>query len=779
MTVRSLTSGVTGMLANQLTMDVSANNVANANTPGFKKSRVSFSTNLVQTLTNGSAPGSAIGGRNPNQIGLGVQAASIELDMSQGALQVTGRTLDLAVQGEGFFELTDGTRQFYTRVGNMGIDANNDLVHLGTGYRVIGNTYNLTQNPDGTQNINAVSVPVNVPVEDAFPPQRTEEVNFQGNLSSQTPALRGSSLQSIYQMRDSITGSPATESTPLTQTNNFRTVTPIPASGTTRTVFAYGTKPDGTTYAGSFEIHPWDTPSVGSNLGTVGELVENLNNVLNLGGSRFGTVRLENGNLVATGVGNGDGFSLFLGEGDPTYDLTGATPSIDASADNPISDVVVLPTSGGADLDGSFVSNGATGTLETYTASASTAPAGQGMLEPIFYPAAGTTLSGDVTISVKKNNLEVGIITIPAGTYNGAAVSTRSFRLPSLPHINPGDVITYDLVGSDIAGGANTINFDTFIVPDSDTDNLTADSFGGAANGVPDMFEEDTSTDVNAWQYRNRTNETFFWHRNRFVPESVSSSIEVFDAQGGSHILEARFFRTGTRTEPGTGARFNSWDMIVSIPHGEGELVADVVAGLEFDQEGRYTGNVGTSPHGTALTDTDYVGNPSVAQFRVDWASTGPTDPTDIRIDVGEASTFNGLTGFGSESTAAAVDQNGYTDGRLDSLSVSSEGDIVALYTNGISRRLAQLTLSTFRNPAGLAASEGNLWQQSTNSGNPTRRTAGQNSGFIASGSLEGSNVDIATEFSRMIVAQRGFQVNARVIQTTDSMLEELANLLR
>ena len=87
--------------------------------------------------------------------------------------------------------------------------------------------------------------------------------------------------------------------------------------------------------------------------------------------------------------------------------------------------------------------------------------------------------------------------------------------------------------------------------------------------------------------------------------------------------------------------------------------------------------------------------------------------------------------------------------------------------------------MSTFRNPEGLVAVEGNLWQQSTNSGNPTRRVPGQNAGFISAGALEGSNVDIATEFSRMIVAQRGFQTNARVIQTTDEMLEELANLLR
>ena len=75
-----------------------------------------------------------------------------------------------------------------------------------------------------------------------------------------------------------------------------------------------------------------------------------------------------------------------------------------------------------------------------------------------------------------------------------------------------------------------------------------------------------------------------------------------------------------------------------------------MIAGIEFDQDGRYNGNVGTSAQATAFNDTDYVGNPAVASVQVDWATTGPTDPANIIIDLGEAGTFNGLTGFGSAS---------------------------------------------------------------------------------------------------------------------------------
>ena len=219
--------------------------------------------------------------------------------------------------------------------------------------------------------------------------------------------------------------------------------------------------------------------------------------------------------------------------------------------------------------------------------------------------------------------------------------------------------------------------------------------------------------------------------------------------------------------------------MIVDVPLGEGTIIDDLVTGIEFDQEGRYTGSIGTTIHNTSLNATNYVGNPSTGSIQIDWATTGPTDPATITTNFGANNSIDGLTGFGSSSTAAAIDQDGFPDGKLDAISVSAEGDLIALYTNGISRRLAQLPLVTFRNPAGLQATSGSLWQISTNSGSATRRTPGQNAGLVTSGALESANVDIAVEFTRLIASQRGFQVNARVVQTTDEILEELANLVR
>ncbi len=772
---RALTSGVSGMLNNQLVLDVTANNLANVNTSGFKSSQVSFSTALIQTEFAGSAPGSSLGGQNPKQVGLGVQTAAITLDMRQGSLQTTGKNLDLAIQGEGFFELTDGSRAAYTRVGNFGFDSQDNLVDLGTGYKLVGNTYNPQSNPDGTQSILDINTPLNVPRSEAFPPKRTETVTLQGNLSSESPALRGSTLQSLFPLVDMSTGSAAGEDSLLKDLSIFHGSTLAPAI-TDIPMTVFGTKPNGETYAGTFTINPWDTPtSLNGNSGALADLVNKLNLVLSQGNERFGTVRVDNGNLVASGVGSGDGFSIFFGE---------------STINDPIPAILQLddmttPTNGGTG-SARVQYTGTSVNAETHTIVASEV----GLLRPTFtIPAndlsgqAGTVLR----VSVKINGSERGTITIPAADYSAPGAIT-SFTLTSMPHVAENDVVTYDLSGSldltDAAGASGGpysllttfLDWQTDFVDDADSSNLTADVDN---DGLPDMFQENSSTDVNAWTYRDEVNSTFNWYRARMAPESVSSSIEVYDSQGGRHTVESRMIRVGTRTDAATGARINSWDLVVGITPGDGTIIDDIVGGIEFDQNGRFTGSIGTTIHGTSYNDTNYVGNPASQTVQIDWATTGPTDPAVINMDVGESNTYKGLTSFGSASTAAAINQDGYADGKLDNLSVSAEGDLVGLYTNGISRKLAQITLSTFRNPGGLAQDGNNLFRDSVNSGSATRRTAGQGSGFLTAGALEGGNVDIATEFTRIITAQRGFQVSARVIQTTDQILEELANLIR
>ncbi|MGE5417122.1 MAG: flagellar hook protein FlgE [Acidobacteriota bacterium] len=130
--------------------------------------------------------------------------------------------------------------------------------------------------------------------------------------------------------------------------------------------------------------------------------------------------------------------------------------------------------------------------------------------------------------------------------------------------------------------------------------------------------------------------------------------------------------------------------------------------------------------------------------------------------------------------TAYAEYQDGYTKGDLRNVSIDQSGTILGAFSNGISKNLGRIALATFQNPGGLLQKGANLLQESNNSGDPKVGAPGEEqSGVIMPGSLEMSNVDLSEEFTDMIVTQRGFQANSRVITTSDEMLQELVNLKR
>ncbi len=158
--LRSMNSAISGMQAFQTMLDVIGNNIANVDTPGFKSSSADFSTVMSQTLNGGSAPNGTQGGTNPQQVGLGVQVGGISTNFSDGALQSTGNSLDLALQGNGFFAVTpDGGKTTYlTRAGDFNLDSGNNLV-LPSGAVALG--YELSTGGAGAIDTNQMQ-PVNL-----------------------------------------------------------------------------------------------------------------------------------------------------------------------------------------------------------------------------------------------------------------------------------------------------------------------------------------------------------------------------------------------------------------------------------------------------------------------------------------------------------------------------------------------------------------------------------------------------------------------------------------
>lgn len=191
-------TGVTGLISHQRRMDVIANNIANVNTPGYRGSRALFQDLFSQTLEGGRGPVGNYGGSNPAQIGLGVRLGTIDVNHQQGSLITTGSNSDLAIQGSGFFVLSDGTGLYFTRDGSFALNARGELIDPGTGMRVQGYLV------DSTGQVDVATVPTDlvVPVGGTSIVRATELVIVRGNLDAR--AVAGDTLQRRVNVFDSI-----------------------------------------------------------------------------------------------------------------------------------------------------------------------------------------------------------------------------------------------------------------------------------------------------------------------------------------------------------------------------------------------------------------------------------------------------------------------------------------------------------------------------------------------------------------------------------------------
>jgi flagellar hook protein FlgE len=157
-----------------------------------------------------------------------------------------------------------------------------------------------------------------------------------------------------------------------------------------------------------------------------------------------------------------------------------------------------------------------------------------------------------------------------------------------------------------------------------------------------------------------------------------------------------------------------------------------------------------------------------------------PPGAAAVSISLDPGRDVNGISHFASSSTAVLRDQDGYTMGQLQNFSIDRSGIVTGAFTNGTTQVLGQVVLGDFNNPSGLLRVGDNMYAVSGNSGGAVLGFALEGSqSFITSGALEMSNVDLAQEFTSMIVAQRGFQANGRVITSSDEMMQEVVNLKR
>ena len=191
--MRSMFSAISGLRAHQTWMDVIGNNISNVNTSGFKVGRVRFTDILSQLVRGASAPAEGRGGINPLQIGLGAVTGAVDVIHTQGALQLTGKPSDLAIQGDGFFIVSDGSQALYTRDGSFDIGSDLRLVNSSTGFYVLG----WQADPNGAVDPAGPVGPITVPIGQQLDAIASTVITLQGNLDAAADPANANSVDFV------------------------------------------------------------------------------------------------------------------------------------------------------------------------------------------------------------------------------------------------------------------------------------------------------------------------------------------------------------------------------------------------------------------------------------------------------------------------------------------------------------------------------------------------------------------------------------------------------
>ena len=267
---------------------------------------------------------------------------------------------------------------------------------------------------------------------------------------------------------------------------------------------------------------------------------------------------------------------------------------------------------------------------------------------------------------------------------------------------------------------------------------------------------------------------------------SWNTNIDIYDSFGDAHVLQVEFSRV-----PGVN---NSWNAQIIVDP-QNPAPTNTSAGLGDTPPatgGPSVFTVNFSNQGTILSAVDGAGNesgitgPVIMNVAYDVQSATPGDDGQLvrqvfQLNLGTVGGLvNSITQYAERSSTKVFQQDGYTMGYMENYKIDGSGIITGIYSNGVTRTLGQVALASFSNQGGLEKAGDNTFRRTNNSGNANIGPSGDaGKGKIQAGVLEMSNVDMADQFTDMIVTQRGFQANSRTIQTADQLLQELLSLKR
>ncbi|ECC0418247.1 flagellar hook protein FlgE [Campylobacter jejuni] len=836
--MRSLWSGVSGLQAHQVAMDVEGNNISNVNTTGFKYSRADFGTMFSQTVKIATAPTDGRGGSNPLQIGLGVSVSSTTRIHSQGSVQTTDKNTDVAINGDGFFMVSDdgGLTRYLTRSGDFKLDAYGNFVN-NAGFVVQG--WNINWD---TQSIDSSRTPQNIFIDPGMhiPAAKSTEVAIKANLNSGLNI--GNAARPLYAL-DSIHGfnkkTGETKNENDTGITQFYTTSKNGIEVTEKGVDAgalfngkgqglnlregqgiwvsYANSTFSTDKGNSNVFDPnnktaqnnvifWgdqNKPVImditlngvqirNDNIKSLDEAIAYINTFTNPADGRDGT------GVIATKKEDGSGITFTNQNSNGTTDNM-KNIDLQINTGNQAGELQNVPVANGnfnwnamnlnslaAQDDskwiaGNFQNNG--NRVQVVTAHKYVYSSNPVQIAPMYNPDGGKTWNqGDMnTAGTPENNYRLAV--------NGVLLNTqvRTFRttedLRELLQRDARYGVDYDGSGSFEANGSDVNEGVTITITEN----------GNFSISNPNK----TTTPPAGIQQNNRTNHDLNFNVTAYTDAlgKVSTNdafTKIFKAFDGvqtvgsqkkeSEQLKLSAFSAGLEIYDSLGSKHTLEVQFVKQSTtqdggNEWQMIIRVPEPAEINTTGEGPNNiiVGTARFNNDGSLASYT--PRTINFS---PNNGAAPNQQIKLSFGTSGSNDGLVSSNSASTLTGQATDGYTSGNLkpDAIRVDDKGNILGEFTNGKTFAVAKIAMASVANNSGLEEIGGNLFKVTANSGNIVVGEAGTGGrGEMKTSALEMSNVDLSRSLTELIIIQRGYQANSKTISTSDQMLQTLIQL--
>ncbi|EAH6320893.1 flagellar hook protein FlgE [Campylobacter jejuni] len=835
--MRSLWSGVSGLQAHQVAMDVEGNNISNVNTTGFKYSRADFGTMFSQTVKIATAPTDGRGGSNPLQIGLGVSVSSTTRIHSQGSVQTTDKNTDVAINGDGFFMVSDdgGLTRYLTRSGDFKLDAYGNFVN-NAGFVVQG--WNINWD---TQSIDSSRTPQNIFIDPGMhiPAAKSTEVAIKANLNSGLSV--GTAKTPIYGL-DSVHGFNKKDGTAKNENDTgitqFYTTSKNSVEVTEKGVDCaalFNGKGDGlnlrdgqgiwVSYADS--KFSTDVPNGVNVFNPNTQATQNgvifwgdENNAVNLDITLNG-VRIQNNSIKSldqaieyintftaptdtregTGVkavrkADGSGIEFINTNADGTTDnmknidlvvnqanTAGERHNLTWQANN--NSFQATSRKQGVNsvwIPGNNPVNG-TERIQIVTAHKYVYSSTPVQLDPMYNPDGGPAFNqaNINTPGTAENNYRNAV--------NGSLLNTtvRTFRttedLRELLQRDARYGVDYDgsggfeADGSDVNEGVKVTVGATgeFIISNPNVQSTPP-------NGIVqnNRRPHDISFNVTAYTDAKGKVSTNMAFTNIF--KGFDGVLTVGNSNRQSEQLFLSAFSAGLEIFDSLGSKHTIEVQFVKQSTtqdggNEWQMIIRVPEPAEINTTGEGPNNivVGTARFNNDGSLANY--SPKTINFS---PNNGAAPNQQIKLSFGTSGSNDGLVSSNSASTLTGQATDGYTSGNLkpDAIRVDDKGNILGEFTNGKTFAVAKMAMASVANNSGLEEIGGNLFKVTANSGAIVVGEAGTGGrGEMKTSALEMSNVDLSRSLTELIIIQRGYQANSKTISTSDQMLQTLIQL--